>query len=328
MPLRDAKQVYRAAGRRPGGPRWGAERDVGSPARRFSRRAEFERRSHGGSIAVVRSPRYTVIQLADTHVPAGGLLFGGVDAAARVEAAIQMLVTAGCSVDVLVRSGDQADRGEADAYERLLPILADGLRRLGAQLLLVPGNHDDLKLLRALVPEADGERLAARSNRVVLAGGLRLIGLDSSVPGTDHGELDDDQLRELAAELAKPAPEGTILVIHHPPIWSTNPASELVGLREPQRLAAAIRGTDVRLVLSGHTHRASAGTFAGVPVWVSPSTACAADVLANDGFRGHTGGGFTRVDVLDDGEIVLTCIPLTGRDEILYDVVRETPPRR
>ena len=277
---------------------------------------------------MIRSPRYTVIQLADTHVPAGGLLFGGVDAAARVEGAIQMLVTAGCSVDVLVLSGDQADRGEADAYERLLPILAEGPRRLGAQLLLVPGNHDDLELLRTLLPEADGERSAARWDSVVLAGGLRLIGLDSSVPGADYGKLDDDQLRWLAAKLAEPARDGTILVIHHPPIWSTTPASELVGLREPERLAAVIRGTDVRLVLSGHTHRASAGTLAGVPVWVSPSTACAADVLANDGFRGHAGGGFTRVDVLDDDEIVLTCIPLTGRDEILYDVVPETPPGR
>jgi hypothetical protein len=36
--------------------------------------------------------------------------------------------------------------------------------------------------------------------------------------------------------------------------------------------------------------------------------------------RGHAGGGFTRVDVLDDGEIVTTFIPLLGRDEILYDV--------
>jgi hypothetical protein len=27
-----------------------------------------------------------------------------------------------------------------------------------------------------------------------------------------------------------------------------------------------------------------------------------------------------RIDILDDGEIVATFVPLTGRDEILYDV--------
>lgn len=158
-------------------------------------------------------------------------------------------------------------------------------------------------------------------DEVVRIGGLRLIGLDSSVPRADHGELDDSQLEGLAKELAEPAPGGTVLVVHHPPIWSTTPTSELVALSHPERLAAVIRGTDVRLVLSGHTHRVSAGTLAGVPVWVSPSTSSHADVLAgNGGFRGHAGGGFTRIDVLDDGEVVATFVPLTGRDEILYEV--------
>jgi 3',5'-cyclic-AMP phosphodiesterase len=154
---------------------------------------------------------------------------------------------------------------------------------------------------------------------VVRVRDCRLIGLDSSVPGEVHGELDDTQLEALADELAEPAADGTVLVVHHPPIWSTTPMSELVALREPERLAAVIRGTDVRLVLSGHTHRVSAGTLAGVPVWVSPSTGSHADVLVRNGFRGHAGGGFTRIDILDDGEIVATFVPLTGRDEILYE---------
>jgi 3',5'-cyclic-AMP phosphodiesterase len=138
-------------------------------------------------------------------------------------------------------------------------------------------------------------------------------------PGGSHhldrrldGELAETQLDALADELGQPAA--------HPPIWSTTPMSELVALREPERLAAVIRGSDVRLILSGHTHRVSAGTLVGVPVWVSPSTGSHADVLIRNGFRGHAGGGFTRVDILDDGEIVATFVPLTGHDEILYEV--------
>jgi 3',5'-cyclic AMP phosphodiesterase CpdA len=120
-----------------------------------------------------------------------------------------------------------------------------------------------------------------------------------------------------------------VLVVHHPPIWSTTPMSELVALREPQRLAAVIRDTDVRLVLSGHTHRVSAGTLAGVPVWVSPSTGSHADVFVRDGFRGHAGDGFTRIDVIDASEIVATLVPLTGHDETLYEVRvdKPEPPR-
>jgi len=80
---------------------------------------------------------------------------------------------------------------------------------------------------------------------VVRVGGLRLIGMYSSVPDEVYGELHDAQLHALAVELAEPAPDGTVLVVHHPPIWSTTRQSELVALRDPQRLAAAIRGTDV-----------------------------------------------------------------------------------
>ena len=272
-----------------------------------------------------RRPRYTIVQISDPHVPADGFLFDRVDACARVQASVEMIAAAGWSADVLVLSGDLANQGEAEAYLRLRPVIADALRCLGAKLLVTPGNHDDVGLLREHLLDRRSDR--GPLDEVVRVGDLRLIGLDSSVPGEAHGELDDAQLEALAAELVEPAVDGTVLVVHHPPIWSTTPMSELVALRDPGRLAAVIRGSDVRLVLSGHTHRVSAGTLAGVPVWVSPSTGSHADVLARDGIRGHAGGGFTRVDILDDGEIVATFVPLTGRDEILYEVaVNELEP--
>jgi 3',5'-cyclic AMP phosphodiesterase CpdA len=268
-----------------------------------------------------RRPRYTIVQVSDPHVPADGFLFDRVDACARVQASVEMIAAAGCSPDVLVLSGDVANQGEADAYVRLRPVIDAALRRFGAKLLVVPGNHDDVALLRAHLLGREPER--GPLDEVVRVGGLRLIGLDSSVPGEVHGDLDDAQLEALADLLDEPAGDGTVLVVHHPPIWSTTPMSELVALRGPGRLAAVIRGSDVRLVLSGHTHRVSAGTLAGIPVWVSPSTGSHADVLTRNGFRGHAGGGFTRIDVLDDGEIVATFVPLTGRDEILYEVRAE-----
>jgi 3',5'-cyclic-AMP phosphodiesterase len=258
------------------------------------------------------------VQVSDPHIPADGFLFDRVDACARVRASIEMIAAAECAPDVLVLSGDVANQGEAEAYVRLRPVIDAALERFGAKLLVVPGNHDDAALLRAHLLGREPER--GPLDEVVRVGGLRLIGLDSSVPDEVHGELTDAQLEALANELAQPAPDGTLLVVHHPPIWSTTPMSELVALREPQRLAEVIRGRDARLVLSGHTHRVSAGTLAGVSVWVSPATGSHADVLTRNGFRGHAGGGFTRVDILDDGEIVATFVPLTGRDEILYEV--------
>jgi 3',5'-cyclic-AMP phosphodiesterase len=178
-----------------------------------------------------RRPRCTIVQLSDPHVPADGFLFDRVDACARVQASVEMIAAAGCAPDVLVLSGDLANRGEAEAYVRLRPVIDAALERFGAKLLVAPGNHDDVALLRAHLLGREPE--AGPLDEVVRVGGLRLIGLDSSVPGEIHGELDEAQLEAVADELVTPAPDGTVLVVHHPPIWSTTPMSELVALRDP-----------------------------------------------------------------------------------------------
>ena len=70
------------------------------------------------------------------------------------------------------------------------------------------------RALRRDLPEGS----AATQDRVHDVAGLRIVSLDTSVPGYHHGELTDDQLAWLADVLATPAPHGTLLALHHPPI--------------------------------------------------------------------------------------------------------------
>jgi 3',5'-cyclic-AMP phosphodiesterase len=102
--------------------------------------------------------------------------------------------------------------------------------------------------------------------------GLRLVALDTSVPGWHHGDLDPAQLAWLADVLAEPAPHGTILAMHHPPLPSHLPLFDILELRHQDELAAVIRGTDVRGILAGHLHYSAHGLFAGVPVSVASAT--------------------------------------------------------
>jgi Icc protein len=78
------------------------------------------------------------------------------------------------------------------------------------------------------------------------------------------------------------APRCTIVQIPDSHVPAEGPLHDEVDAIE--RVAAAIRGTDARLILSGHTHRVRAGTLAGIPVWVSPAMASNADVFAQGGF--------------------------------------------
>jgi Icc protein len=105
-----------------------------------------------------------------------------------------------------------------------------------------------------------------------MVGGLRVITLDTSVRGYHYGSLDRPQLEWLAGELAEPAPEGTILAMHHPPIRLVQPIARATELRDVDTLDGIIRNSDVGMILAGHLHTSSTGTFAGIPVSAASAT--------------------------------------------------------
>ncbi|MFX5718470.1 hypothetical protein ABTE23_20825, partial [Acinetobacter baumannii] len=79
--------------------------------------------------------------------------------------------------------------------------------------------------------------------------GLRVVTLDTSVPGHHHGEVTAAQREWLADVLSVPAPLGTILAMHHPPVPSVLDLAATVELRDQRLLADVLRGSDVRAIL-------------------------------------------------------------------------------
>jgi 3',5'-cyclic-AMP phosphodiesterase len=250
-------------------------------------------------------PTHTLIQLSDPHiVPPGALLYGSVDTAAGLARAVAGISRSEVAVAAVILSGDLTDAAEVTAYERLRGIVAP----IGAPVLYAMGNHDARGPMRAGLLGAEASD--APVDYVHWAGELRIIVLDSTVPGRPYGELAPSQLDRLAAELAVPAPAGTVLVLHHPPVPSPSAVLNLLLLREPERLAAIVAGSDVLMVLTGHTHHASAGSFGGVPLWVSGSVAYGADPAAPAGrYEGRVGGQYTRVDIYPGGAVA-TAVPI------------------
>ena len=80
-----------------------------------------------------------------------------------------------------------------------------------------------------------------------------------------------------------------------------------IDLRDRKELAAVLSGTDVRIVLAGHTHVVSAGALAGIPVWTGGTTAFATGALAAGGGESQLlSPAANRVDLFDDSLIVTT----------------------
>lgn len=260
-------------------------------------------------------PRHVVAHLSDPHLLAGGALqYGVVDPEAGLRLALERLGRVTPPPDVLVFTGDLADLGEPAAYARLRELVEPAAADLGAQVVWVMGNHDERAPFAAGLFDSDDDGCQDRAYDVA---GLRVLALDTSVPGYHHGDLTDDQLGWLSDHLATPAPHGTLLALHHPPIpVPMLRAAEIIELLDQRRLAEVIGGTDVRGILGGHFHYTSWSTFAGVPVSVASASCYTSDPAPLDrlvsGVDGHQ--ALTMLHLYDD-QIVHTVVPLPEAPE-------------
>jgi 3',5'-cyclic-AMP phosphodiesterase len=258
------------------------------------------------------SPTCTLVQLTDLHLVADGEEFpNGVDTAAVLEEALCAVEDAAIRPTALVLTGDLTEHGRPEQYRRLRGIVEPAAARLGAALVYAAGNHDDRAAMREHLMDdpPSGEPL----DHTARVGELRIVVLDSTVPGQGHGAVAAEQLHRLRAELAEPAPAGTVLALHHPPLPSAAPLAASIPLLRRDDLAAAIAGTDVRLVLAGHTHVVSAGTLAGVPVWTGGPLATTLDPFApGAALRGLATPSVSRIDLFPDG-LITTNVPIGAR---------------
>jgi Icc protein len=259
--------------------------------------------------------RHVILHLSDTHLVGGGRrLYGDVDSRARLAQILAENLASGRHPDMVILTGDLADAGEADAYRELRAMMR-AFEERGSQLVWLMGNHDDGSLFRReILGDTTG---AAPLYGVTHRAGLRVVFLDTSVPGFHHGDLGDTQLRWLAGQLRQRAPEGTILAMHHPPLPPTQGLAALTALRHTDALADALRGSDVRLILAGHLHTSTTGMFAGIPVSVGSATSYTQDTnIPDDESRGRDGAqSATLVHVFDD-TIVTTVSPIGHYDTV------------
>lgn len=214
---------------------------------------------------------HTIIHLSDPHLLAGGARHaGGSDSDGNLSHTLAAVRRVQAHPSAIVVTGDLTDLGEPDAYRRLRAALEPVGADLGCPIVWVAGNHDERPALREQLLDSPATQEPVTG--VWDLDGLRLIALDTSVPGWHHGDLDRGQLDWLTEILATPAPLGTLLAMHHPPLPAHVPLFDILELRHQDELADVLAGTDVRGILAGHLHYSSFGMFAGVPVSVASST--------------------------------------------------------
>jgi len=212
-----------------------------------------------------------VAQISDLHVrPAGQRYKNAVDSNRMFADAVAHLNRLDPRPDLVLITGDLVDEGQEAEYDSLRALLA----KLELPCLLMPGNHDDREVLARSFPDHAYLPAHGPKHFVIDRPPLRIVALDTTVPGDHHGEVDDAGLAWLEATLAAAQGAPTLVLMHHPPIVSGIPYLDKYMCRRPERIADVIgRFGNVERVLCGHVHRPILRRWAGTLLVSCPSTA-------------------------------------------------------
>jgi Icc protein len=212
-----------------------------------------------------------IAQLSDTHITTPGkLVYGIVDTASALERAVTALNRLCPLPDVTVVTGDLVDRGKPEEYAHLRALLAP----LRMPAFVIPGNHDAREPMREAFI-TDGY-LPAQGflNYVIDYQPLRIVGLDTVVPGEDGGALCGDRLRWVDRTLSAVSERPTLVLMHHPPFATGISRMDRMGLDGSADFARIIRRhPQVERITCGHLHRPIECRFAGTVAGTAPSTA-------------------------------------------------------
>jgi Icc protein len=190
-------------------------------------------------------------QLSDPHIRLGD------DAPDRaLAAAVAAVAALDPAPDAVLVSGDLADTADPREYARVRELLAP----LPMPYHVLPGNHDS-------VPEL--EKVFGPAEYAVDAGDLRLVAIDSTIPGgPGDGRI---PVERLEAQLTNGKP--TIVAMHHAPLVTGVPPMDQLGVPREDREALAEllrRHPEVKRIVTGHLHRTIVGAVGGVPIFTCP----------------------------------------------------------
>lgn len=223
----------------------------------------------------VRIDIMLIAQISDLHVNADRApVFAGFDTQSALARVVRDIDALEPQPDIVLATGDLVCDGELREYEVLKEVLAP----LRAPLYAIPGNHDDRNNLMAVfgpcAPAADDAD--GFIQYVIEDFPVRIVMLDSLLPGAVGGTLCARRLGWLEKTLAAETEKPTIVALHHPPFMSGIETFDDWNCSNGDKLAEIVaRHANVERVICGHVHRAIEVRFGGTIAGACPSTAFA-----------------------------------------------------
>jgi Icc protein len=245
-----------------------------------------------------------LVQLSDSHLfgEAHGTLLG-MNTRDSLQKVIELVRVQQSQIDLLLATGDLSQDGTLASYQQFRELT----RQLGAPARWIPGNHDEPQIM------AEAAVQSALLDSVVDIGNWRVTLLDSAVPGSVPGYLQDEQLQLLARSLSEAPERHHLVCLHHHPVSIGCAWMEPIGLRNPEAFFEVLdRFPQVRAVLWGHVHQEIDQLRNNVRLIASPSTCIQFEPGSEDFKVGEQAPGYRWLRLLPDGRLETGVERVTG----------------
>lgn len=207
-----------------------------------------------------------ILQITDTHLFAGkNETLLGVNTWASFDAVLEAILAGARQYDLIVATGDLAQDHTVEAYQHF----AEGIARLPAPCVWLPGNHDFQPAMFSTFASAQ----IADEKQVLIGDSWQLLLLDSQVYGVPHGELSEYQLEWLENALAAYPQRHHLILLHHHPQPSGCSWLDQHSLRNAHMLDAILQRYPLaKTLICGHIHQELDLDWNGRRLLATPST--------------------------------------------------------
>ena len=237
-----------------------------------------------------------VIQITDTHIFASAEAnFDGFDTSASLAAVIGHINDNGIEADLVLVTGDLVHDPVATAYQKL----RQQLESLTMPVFCLAGNHDDPTLMHSLLNQAQ-----IRTNKLIKAGGWRVVLLDSYLEDSHSGRLKEQEIDFLQQSLEEAKEESILVCLHHPPVSIESSWMDAMMLENPADLFSVIdKHKAVRGIIWGHIHQAFRMKRNNVILYGSPSTCIQFKPESDEFVRDELGPAYSILQLHRNGSI-------------------------
>ena len=249
--------------------------------------------------------RFRIWQISDPHLYADPRKeMYGIDIDASLRQVLSIARSSAEPADLCLLTGDLVHDYSESGYRRLLEHVDD----LGMPVYCLPGNHDDVEMMRRYL---QSERVSC--DRHILHRQWLVVLLDTTVTGSVAGHLSEHECRRLESLLQEYPDKHVLLVMHHPPVATTMAwLDNGLTLDNPERVRELVnKHSSIRAVIWGHAHQEYSRIDNGI-LWAGcPSTMAQFKPHTVDFTLDSLPPGLRVLDLGDDGSVDSSVVRVT-----------------